>query len=352
MNTFSERLKSARLKAGLSLRSLAEELGTISFQALGQYEKGMYFPDSEKLAKLCKVLNVRPDYFTREQLFDLGEVSFRKLKSHPEKDNKQLIEETRDYVERFAELKEFVGENAGSYKKELKRIPVLSIEEAEHAANKLRVQWKMGDSPITNLTDLLEDKGFMVLEVEAKQEVDGLSTFIDSIQQPVIVVNKAKQVIIERKRFTIAHELAHLILEIPAETKKDVEERWCNRFAAAFLLPKTSVFNELGQKRKKILQYEMEVLKTEYGISVPAIVYRLFDLGIFTTYDMQYWMKHLDQIGYRSTSEPSKFKGEEVPRRFDQLIVRCLAEEFITVSKAAALCNLSVSAFRDKYLKI
>jgi transcriptional regulator with XRE-family HTH domain len=63
MKPFAERLKSARVMAGLSLQDLAEKLQNgVTRQALHKYEKGEFMPDSEMLGRLCDALGVRLDY--------------------------------------------------------------------------------------------------------------------------------------------------------------------------------------------------------------------------------------------------------------------------------------------------
>jgi hypothetical protein len=43
-------------------------------------------------------------------------------------------------------------------------------------------------------------------------------------------------------------------------------------------------------------------------------------------------------------------EGKEIPVRFDQLLYRSLSEELISMSKAAALKNMTFSEFRTKML--
>jgi hypothetical protein len=58
----------------------------------------------------------------------------------------------------------------------------------------------------------------------------------------------------ERRRFTVAHELGHLVLAEPGKNLvarrllRDEEERFCDRFAASLLLPRGWVINRYGGK--------------------------------------------------------------------------------------------------------
>lgn len=97
---FAERLKSARMMNGFSLQDLSDKLeNRISRQAIHKYEKGEAEPDSEMLNFLCEVLDVRPGFFTRETLVELGTINFRKIEKLPSKEESAIIEKTRDFLE-------------------------------------------------------------------------------------------------------------------------------------------------------------------------------------------------------------------------------------------------------------
>ena len=60
-----------------------------------------------------------------------------------------------------------------------------------------------------------------------------------------------KDVPSDRIRFTALHELGHLFLDIGHLPEKE-QEKYCNRFAGAMLIPKSKMEEEMGVKRKKI----------------------------------------------------------------------------------------------------
>ena len=67
--------------------------------------------------------------------------------------------------------------------------------------------WNIGSDGIINVIDLLEEHGIKVIEIDAPESFDGLSSMVNDLY-PVIVLNKAFSS--ERKRFTALHELGHL----------------------------------------------------------------------------------------------------------------------------------------------
>lgn len=345
---FAERFKSARLMNGYSLQDLSDKLGTISKQALHKYEKGEVLPDSEMMDLLCEALHVRPDYFTRETIVELGAISFRKLEKFSKKEQNSIIEKTREVLSRYLEVEEILG-----IKKEFEH-PVPGMkkidkpEDVDKFAETIREQWELGNDPIANVAELLEEKNIKVIELETEDGFDGLQTWVNGRDVPVIVLNTRELISNDRKRFTSLHELGHLLLPLDGIDEK-LAEKYCNRFAGAMLFPKDAAINELGKNRKKISIQELGFIKEQYGISIQALIYRLWDLKIISDYYKSYYYKYISQMGWRK-SEPFEYKGKEKSSRFDQLIYRSLAEEIITMSKAASLKNMKLAEFRSKTL--
>ncbi len=60
-NIFGNKLKSLRLRAGLTQAQLAGQLN-ISASTVGMYEQGRREPDNDTLSKLCLALNTSVDY--------------------------------------------------------------------------------------------------------------------------------------------------------------------------------------------------------------------------------------------------------------------------------------------------
>lgn len=351
MTQFAERFKSARTMAGLSLQDLANKLeNRVTRQALHKYEKGEIMPDSEMVGLLCEALDVRPDYFSRKVEVNLDKVEFRKHKKFPVKEKKSIIEKTRDFLSRYIELEEILGIET-AFALELKVDPIRSKEDVEAAAEALRRHWNLGTDPIFNIVELLEDNHIKVIEVETEHDgLEGISAMVnDTI--PVIVLNKGtaqRRKPLDRIRFTAMHELGHLILPLDGYTEKETE-KFCHYFATAMLLPKDIIAKEIGATRSKLLIPELGALKLQYGISIQAIAYRLKDLKVISESYFKQFMFMMTHLEYR-IDEPFTYQGYEESNRFNQLLFKALGEEYISMSKAAALKNLKLAEFRSTYL--
>lgn len=344
---FADRFKSARLLNGFSLQGVADALGNkITRQALHKYEKGDVVPDSEMLSLLADVFNVRPDYFFRPTKVELGAIEYRKLKRMPVKEENKIIEQTREYLSRYLELEELVGV-AHEFENPLSNFPVIStFAQTDEAAMELRNKWNLGLGPLFNIPELFEDKQIKVVELDAEISFDGLQTWVNG-DIPVIAYNKNIASKSDRVRFTLLHELAHLLLRFDSTLSENQKEKLCHQFAGAVLLPERTFLEELGHHRNRLSITELGHIKRQYGISMQAIVYRANLLGVVNDNYKAQFFNMMKQMGWRM-EEPVAYDGMEKATRFDQLLFRAIAEELISISKGAALKNMKLADFRNQ----
>ena len=351
---FAERFKSARLLSGYSLQDLADKLEKeknkkVTRQALYRYERGEVVPGSEMLALLCETLHVKPDFFFRSTQVQLESIEFRKLKISA-KEEIRIIEETRDFLSRYLELEEILGINE-AFQHPLESFPVVSsFEHVNEAARQVRNQWKLGEAPLSNVAELLEDHAIKIICIKADKDFDGLQTFANG-EIPVIAYNETQVNKPDRIRFTLLHELSHLLLKFSEDLSQIQKERLCNQFAAAMLLPDNILFKEIGKHRNRLDLHEIGHVKQQYGISMQAIVLRANALGIVSNHFTKQFFDLFKAKEWKK-NEPIDYKGEEGSGRFNQLVYRALVEELISISKAAALKNETVAEFRQRQKKL
>lgn len=347
-NMFATRLKLARKKAGMSLQELSDALeNVVSKQALNKYEMGEMNPTSEVLLAISKTLKVKPDFFLKQNQLELGEILFRKRVSLAKKIEDSIVEKVREHIDNWLEIENILGiEN--DFKNPLKNFKIKDKSDVEKAAEKLRAVWELGNNTIPNIVEVLELKGVKVFLVEEADEFDGLATFTSS-GIPIVVVN-TKDRSIERIRFTIVHELAHLLLQFNDLVKGDGKliEVLCHRFSSSFLIPSSMLLKLIGgPKRSYIAINELISIKESNGISLRALVYALKELEVITESYYQRWVIYMSKQ-FGSKNEPGHYQGREKSRLFEQLVSRAISEELISISKAAALCNTSISEIRKK----
>jgi len=344
---FADRFKSARLMNGFSLQDVADALGNqLSRQALHRYEKGEVMPDEEKINLLSKALNVTYDYFFRSTRVELGNIEFRKLSKMPQKEAIKIKEKTKDYLSRYLELEEILC-LAKEFDNPLKNIKaVTTLEQVNNAAKQLRAAWCLGNGAIFNVVELLEDKNIKVIELDVDEDFDGLQTFVNG-NIPVVAYNLKKANKPDRIRFTLLHELAHLLIDFGNITFKQ-KEVLCFQFAGAMLLPEETIKAELGEHRNKLSTLELANIKKQYGISMQAIVMRAKDCCIINEYYTKQFFFFFKHMNWR-IDEPYDYVGVEKSNRFEQLLFRALIEDQISMSKAAALKNQLLAEFKKEY---
>jgi len=344
MKYFPERLKAARKMKGFSLQDLAAVTeNKWNKQYLNRLETGEAKPDSETLYILSKALAVNSEYFFRESTVGLEDVRFRKLKKLPVKEQEKVIHQTVEYLERYLELENLLGiENTLPFKAKGRKVK--NAAEVNEAALQLRDSWGIGIDSIFNVIEMLEEHHIKVLPVQLDPAFSGMSTIIKD-QIPVVVFNDNKEIPIVRKRFTALHELAHLYLDLSDFEEKE-SEKFCDIFAGAMLLPAEKLKKYFGEKRTHVIMKELYMIGSEYGISLAAIMYRAMHLGIISPSYHKFFMINYNR--YKTKEKEFKvYCGEEKSDRFLQLLIKGVAEEVISTSKAAALNNQKLAEFRE-----
>jgi Zn-dependent peptidase ImmA (M78 family)/DNA-binding XRE family transcriptional regulator len=339
---FGDRLKLARKKAGYSLRSLSDALdGEVTAQAIGKYERDEMMPSSGVLSRLTKVLEVSLEYLLSDEVEELEAVEFRKLSSTSAGARAQVEAKVIDCLQRYLAIEEILDLDSGAWRAPRFGNRFLGREdEGEVLAQDLRKEWQLGIDPIPNMTALLEDRGIKVLVIPLPDGVSGLTCLVrrshHKVKVPVIVVNE--NITLERRRLTLAHELAHRLID---ETSPVDHEKASNIFAGAFLVPRDHLVREIGKHRKALGYQELIQLKRMYRVSAAAFLVRLKQVGIIDESTLSYAFQTFAR-GWRS-SEPEPLERPdgpdkyERPRRFERLCYRALAEGMISLAKATEL---------------
>lgn len=338
-----ERLKVARRIAGLSQRALGQEAG-VSAMAISKYERDMDMPGSAVLLRLAEALGVKTEFFLRPITVTLSVPSYRRRSTLPRKQEYTILGSVQDWLERYIDVERFFGEPVGFTLPDTLDCRVNSLEEIEKVALDLREAWSLGQLPIEGFAEMLEDRGIKVGLVDGPDDFDSLTVWADS-QIPVIIVKRG--VPGDRQRFNLAHELGHLVLECLDGVDP---EKAAYRFAGAFLVPEPVVRFELGEKRHTLGIYELHLLKHKYGLSMQGWIYRARDLGILSESSAARLFQRFRQQGWHREEPGDPFPSEE-PERMKRLVMRALAEDMISESRAAELLGMSLTHFWEKEAK-
>lgn len=339
-----QKFKVARAASGLSLRELEAEIGNlVTAQAIGKYERNEDMPSSGVLSALADALHVTEDYLLASDELELDGVEFRKKDMTSKKEEAFVEGQTLHLLERYLRIEDTLGLESVVWDRPREApYPVRELADVEAAARSLRTHWGLGIDPIPNLSELLEERGIKVLSVELS-DIDGLTARVRRKNgKPVPVIAIKKSAWAERKRFTLAHELGHMVLDIAPGVDA---EKAANRFAGAFLMPVEALWREIGKGRTMISLGELLQLKCLFGASFQAITYRCKDLNILRDTGYRRLFQVFNQKGWRKPpyEEPGAIDAEEEqPQRMERLCYRALAENLVSEAKAAEILGISV----------
>jgi Zn-dependent peptidase ImmA (M78 family) len=345
----ADRLRLARRKAGFSLRDLSDEMGNkVTAQAIGKYERGESVPSSGVLIALSKALGVSLSYLLDTQGIALAGVEFRTKANTSARDRAKVETEVLEWIERYLQIEIVLELDSAEWQCPLpKPRKLLDAGDAEKLAAEVREKWNLGVDPIPSMTELLEEKGLKVLTVPLPERVSGFTCLVKRPNQqpdlPVIVVNN--QFPLERRRLTLAHELAHRLIDTNSLSDKE-EEKIANVFAGAFLMPREHLLREVGKQRNALGYKELIDLKRLYRVSGAALLMRLRQLEVISDSTLIYAFQTIAR-GWRS-QEPYEIESpedrgkRERALRFERLCYRALAEGMVSLSKTAELLRLPV----------
>jgi Zn-dependent peptidase ImmA (M78 family)/DNA-binding XRE family transcriptional regulator len=312
------RLREAREAKCLNMSQLAFAVD-LTPASISQYEAGKKQPEWETMTRIANVLELPVSYFVNERPSGgnlESAIFFRSFKSKT-KAVHQMLDQWRKWS---GQLTIYAG---GFVNLPPVLLPeysdgtIFNDEEIEIIAQQCRRYFRLGDGPISNMVDLLESRGIIIVRaVIGTDNVDAFSCWQDG--RPFIFLGNDKSST-SRSRFDAAHELGHILLhkhiipdQIEDATVLERIEHEANRFASAFLLPTRTFLSEVFSAS---LRHFTE-LKRRWKVSIAAMIYRCKDLGV------------LDEFQYvnlrKQMSRENMLKKEpldnEIPREESTLI--------------------------------
>lgn len=354
---FGTRLKNARKMRGLSLAELASRLnGIVTGTAIDKYEKAVMFPQSSTIIiALADALDISIGDLLRPIRYDikLEGFSFRKKAKLGTKAIESILQKVNLSIEKYFEIQEqtntYIPYKLG------KSINIISNEEqARNAAAELRKELGLGLAPIAFPILLMEDQGIIVIEVNEDPECfDGTSNTINGI--PVIVINSRNRDSVnpdeERRRLTLFHEFGHQYLSFAEGLSEKTEEDLCNIFANEMLLPSEIMERTFGVHRDTIYYKELKNLQQEYGISARAIMMKARQMRIINESCYKWFCINLNKDKDAKQYIDRNMTTPQHTNRFEQLVLKALAQNIITISKAAEYLGVTVAELYDDLKK-
>lgn len=314
---FGEKLQSVRELNGLSRKELADKLN-LSEQAIWQYENQYTVPKFEVANELKKIFNVKAQFFYTEpfatNISKVESIAYRAEDREARKKTKMettFIDFTSYFLDKFESKLNLPPSPLPLLRDESIQLYNMSMETndrllqleniAENARKKLDVQSN------SELLYKLELSGIYILEKNMGTSIDAYSTWTSQEKPFIILGNKKKSAV--RRNFDLAHELGHLLLhykiDMDSLTKDEhkIIEKEANDFASFFLLPKDQFLKDFSTISKKSNPESYLDLKMKYMVSIGALEYRAYKMGLLTFEENRYFYATLNRKDYKK-NEP------------------------------------------------
>lgn len=294
------RMTEAREARAMSMEDLADDIG-VTRQSISKYEKGIVSPSPEMLQAISFTLDFPAEFFYKPEESTNADSSplFFRSSSNISKKVKtacryqiKWTDEIKKLLEKYVE---FIKLNLpcidGDYED-------LASEDIEELALSIRNKWGIDNDPVGDLIGLLENEGIIVTQFAtsnfcAFKGIDAFSSWKDGT--PYILYHSVSKSAV-RTRFSILHELGHLIMHSSImeddSVKKNVvdfADMQADRFAAAFLLPATSFPKDVWSTSL----VSLEAIKRKWGAAMSTIIKRCETLELLTENQINYLKRQM-----------------------------------------------------------
>jgi Zn-dependent peptidase ImmA (M78 family) len=187
----------------------------------------------------------------------------------------------------------------------------------EQAAESVRRVWRVPDGPIVDLARYLEAAGAIVLKVDfGTDAIIAAYTQLAGNSRWFFLNTRATDN--ARARFSLAHELGHAVLHwdrFDAPVGSEAEHE-AHRFAAALLMPRSSLMTELSGSRLSVS--ELVYVGERWGVSPQALIVRAEDLELISRHQKSRHFQRLNARGLLRSGLAA------VPPENPQLVFRAL----------------------------
>jgi len=316
-----ERLRQARELCGLTQQELADLTGLVQ-STIAQIEAGLFQP-SDNVARLLSVHSGFELGFLNDpnppQEFPVGSLLYRgKAKVSPKDKAK---------AHRLAQLVfEIVLRLKTKFRPIAVSLPRFGEESPAEAARLSRSSLGLSpDTPIKNITSVLERAGVLVLRVPL--DIDGLDGFSAWVgrDRDIPIICLIGHGVGYRDRYTVSEEAGHLIIHAPLRGTVDEAEDEVKAFVGEFVLPEDSMRREMTMP---VTLSSLASLRHRWGASIQFLAARSHQLGITTANQYKYLMQQISARGWRTSKrEPG---DELIPQETPQLLLKMMEASYGT----------------------
>lgn len=302
-------LETARLLRQKTQKEVVEAIG-ISQASLSKAEHGLQELPVDIMDKLYDYYDLPETFFLRsEGVSPLGHLYYRKKLTITNKVIDSFVAKVKIFkaiIDDLMSAVELPKYTLGNY------VPNENLS-AKEIARKIRYELKVYNGAVPNLSTLLENNGIIIIRFDfGTDKIDGLTTITDSDRKVMFINNQMPN---DRIRFSMAHELGHLVMHLGnPPCSSDDAERQADEFASEFLMPEEEI-------RPMLLNINIQtlgMLKRKWRVSMHALVRRAKDLETITYQQYRNLQMYFSKKGY-TKSEPIPLPLEN-PTMWDETL--------------------------------
>jgi len=330
-----DRVRQVREIFGLTQAQLAKA-ASVEQSHISMIEKGSREASEQVIEAIALRTGFSPAFFKRPSgpEFPNGSLLYRKRKAASSSE----LATVRQLARLVFELNESLAQKFESRQTTLPDAPGDPAAAAALARTTLGLS---PDTPAASLVSRLERSGVIVIPSPLRiDDHDAFSLWADTDpRRPVIVFGTRKSG--DRQRFSVAHELAHLVMHRAPTGDLNAMEREANAFAGRLLLPEEGFLREVNLPLTLTGLAEM---KSRWGVSMQAIVEHAYSLGLINSSQRKYVYRKLSAKGWRR-NEPVA-----IPREKPRLLTRMAGALFgmgYSIDKLAAEVNAPPRLLQD-----
>lgn len=337
-----DRIKLARESRGFTQTSMAQHL-SFNQATLSKIEKGLYHVNDEMLNEIASVLGYKKEFFLKEHdVYPLKHFYFRKNLGTSVTNSKKIESIINIFSSNVIDLAESVDIEIN--------LPYTDIEKEEltpeEFATQVRQYFNLPTGPIKNLVNILEKQGIIIhfFDFNKDLKISGVS-FITPDGIPLIIINNDMPN--SRKRFTIAHELGHLLMHYKGGIIGEIRdlEKEANRFASEFLTPTREIKSYLFN----LTEEKLFSLKSYWKVSIQALIYKANSVGALTVDQNRRWITKINYYGWRKT-EPFEFEIDS-PNLLPKLFTLHFDDLEYSVTEIQQIFGLNDDEFYKYYIQ-
>ncbi len=284
-----ELIQVARHLRSLSQKDVASGVG-ISQAQLSKAEHGLQGLTDEVMNRICSLLQVPISFFSiQSRLTPNGYYYYRKKLTISEKiinafeAKIEIIKMIVDEIMTAVELPEY---NLNSYNS--------SEHSPQEIADIIRHDLGISYGPIPNLTKLLENSGIIIIKIDfGTDKIDGITSVTASNRKIMFLNTRMPN---DRTRFSLAHELGHLIMHISQTPQSaEIAEMEADLFASQLLMPEKEIKPYLQHLNGLTI---LSQLKRKYRVSMRSLIRKARDIDAISYQQYRNYQILFSKKGY------------------------------------------------------